>query len=380
MARRLLVSLLTAAVVVPALVAAAPAAASATGQTHGPDHQLERTPTAGVASAAAQPSWCGDLRADDDVENDTGDGTFRYHAIYAYPSDGRSRLRTLASDLQAEAFAASRVLEKSYGRAVRFDMGTRCGPRYLDISHVQLPYTTAELARLGDEGGSKTFYAIAAALRAAGFSTLAGSDPLEQERTVTTNYLVWLDGPGPEACGEGERARDTRRTPDNASNKGGKLAMLYRHGRDFCGHETVLHEIGHNLGALQPEAPNTRDHAHCEDAREDVMCNQTARTATKAVDVFFDYGNDDYWDPPHGKPLPWWTVNLSRFLCDDAACNRSPQVGESQTAGLTTEGNDRPSDTGRRSRGAPRRRGGKTRNGTRTRRNATESRTGGGRG
>ena len=37
---------------------------------------------------------------------------------------------------------------------------------------------------------------------------------------------------------------------------------------------------------------------------------------------FFDYGNDDYWDPPNGPPLRWWTVNLSWFICPDAGCNR----------------------------------------------------------
>lgn len=39
----------------------------------------------------------------------------------------------------------------------------------------------------------------------------------------------------------------------------------------------------------------------------------------------FDYRNDDYWDPiavpvmapavPSTVKLPWWTVNLSRFVC-----------------------------------------------------------------
>ena len=36
---------------------------------------------------------------------------------------------------------------------------------------------------------------------------------------------------------------------------------------------------------------------------------------------FFDYGNDDYWSPPGGPPLGWWTVDQSRFLCADVACN-----------------------------------------------------------
>jgi hypothetical protein len=40
--------------------------------------------------------------------------------------------------------------------------------------------------------------------------------------------------------------------------------------------------------------------------------------------TFFDYRNDDYWDPPNGTPLPWWTVNLNRFLCPDANCNVAP--------------------------------------------------------
>jgi hypothetical protein len=46
-------------------------------------------------------------------------------------------------------------------------------------------------------------------------------------------------------------------------------------------------------------------------------------------DDFFDYGNDDYWDPPTGAPLAWWTVDLSRFICDTASCNHAGQAGDS---------------------------------------------------
>ena len=42
--------------------------------------------------------------------------------------------------------------------------------------------------------------------------------------------------------------------------------------------------------------------------------------------IYFDYGNDDYWDPPQGAPLGWWTLNLSRFICPDARCNRPAQA------------------------------------------------------
>jgi hypothetical protein len=54
------------------------------------------------------------------------------------------------------------------------------------------------------------------------------------------------------------------------------------------------------------------------------MCYRAApqRARGDFQSEYFDYGNDDYWDPPQGKPLAWWTVNLNRFLCDSATCNR----------------------------------------------------------
>lgn len=63
------------------------------------------------------------------------------------------------------------------------------------------------------------------------------------------------------------------------------------------------------------------------------MCYVSATSRdTGASD--FDFNNDDYWDPlanprhgaypataPLGK-LSWWTVNLSKFLCDaPTACD-----------------------------------------------------------
>jgi hypothetical protein len=36
--------------------------------------------------------------------------------------------------------------------------------------------------------------------------------------------------------------------------------------------------------------------------------------------LYFDAGDDDYWDPPGGR-LGWWTTNLNHFLCPGVACN-----------------------------------------------------------
>ena len=100
-----------------------------------------------------------------------------------------------------------------------------------------------------------------------------------------------------------------------------------------------MHEMGHNLGAIQKVAPHAFDGAHCDDAYEDTMCySQAPRVAGGQRGQFFDYGNDDYWDPPNGAPLPWWTANLNRFLCADATCNVAAPGGAAITRGADRDG------------------------------------------
>jgi hypothetical protein len=73
---------------------------------------------------------------------------------------------------------------------------------------------------------------------------------------------------------------------------------------------------------VQPGAPHLAPGSHCDDAYEDTMCVPSSpRVANGEQGLFFDYGNDDYWDPPSGPALGWWTADLNRFLCPDATCN-----------------------------------------------------------
>ena len=255
---------------------------------------------------------------------------FRYHAVYLVPRDGRSRFRRVARHLQADAFGASALLERLYGRAIRFDMGTPCGRQYLDISHLRLSATRAQLERAAQSSNpDAVFDLIRSEMRDAGFLLFDRHNPDGPWQAQSINYVAWLDGPGPAgSCGQATSLLDTRRVFWNRNNMGGKLSLVYRRGSGFCGAETVRHEIGHNLGALQPDAPHTRDGAHCTDALEDTMCEGGAPAVAAGAargarnSVYFDYGNDDYWDPPNGRPLKWWTVNLSWFLCPNASCNR----------------------------------------------------------
>lgn len=279
-------------------------------------------------------SWCGTPRGTDNRENEVDNGAHRYHAIYALASDAPDRFAQSATTLQSDAFQASALLEQSYGRAIRFDVGTNCGPQYLDISTVRLPQTTAQL-QAAAHTPTGTLDAVADGIDAAGFPTIRPTDTIQSASARERNYVVWVDGPAPSgACGQATSYDDQRRDPANLNNLGGKVAVIFPNGNGgFCSSNTVRHEIGHNLGALQPVAPNAFDGAHCDDAYEDTMCySQAPRVGGGQRGQFFDYGNDDYWDPPQGAALPWWTANLNRFLCPDAACNVAPDSGRAITA------------------------------------------------
>lgn len=353
------------ALALPAPVLAHPGHAGfvGTGATHGPDQAvvdrgIEAPAPAGgatgkplTAGARAKLSggearfrlpagWCGNTRSTDNKENEVDNGAYRYHAIYAIPADGPDRLAQFAGTLQADAFQASALLEQAYGRAIRFDLGTDCGPQYLDISVVRLPQTTAQLQALAPTA-TGTLDAVANGIDAAGFPTIRPTDTVESASVRNRNYVVWIDGPAPAgACGQATSYDDVRRDPSNLNNLGGKVAVIFPNGNGgFCSSNTVRHEIGHNLGALQRVAPHAFDGAHCDDAYEDTMCySQSPRVASGQRGQFFDYGNDDYWDPPQGAGLPWWTANLNRFLCPDAACNVAAAGGAPITSGPDPDG------------------------------------------
>ncbi|MEA2389298.1 MAG: hypothetical protein QOG41_2071 [Thermoleophilaceae bacterium] len=329
----LAISLLAATAVAPASAHAAYVGAPL---THGPD-------PAAVAAGAEAPAvpvrakgraaklvpsgWCGTESAANNTLNEVDNGPFRYHAVYMVAGDAPDRFGSLATSMQTDAFQASSLLESSYGRAIRFDIGTSCGPQYLDISVVRMPETSEQLAALAHTP-SGTFDAVTHALDAAGFQTIQPSDTTEEAAGRTRNYLVWLDAPAPAAsCGQATIYDDPDRTPENLNNFGGKAAIVFRNGAGFCSSNAARHEIGHNLGGLQRVAPHAFDGSHCNDAYEDTMCYPNAPlVADGRRGEFFDYGNDDYWSLP-GAPLAWWTVDLNRFLCPDASCNVVADAG-----------------------------------------------------
>src|SRR3954451_16105210 len=158
---------------------ATPPAAATVGAplTHGPDPsavaagpESPAVPVRAKARAAklVPSAWCGDESASDNLVNEVDNGPFRYHGVYMVAADAPDRFGSLATSMQTDAFQASSLLESSYGRAIRFDMGTSCGPQYLDISVVRMPQTNAELAAIA-RTPTGTFDAVTGTLDAAGF-------------------------------------------------------------------------------------------------------------------------------------------------------------------------------------------------------------------
>jgi hypothetical protein len=202
----------------------------------------------------------------------------------------------------------------------------------MDITIVRSKLSTAALARAA-EGEHATLDAVTDSVGAAGFPVMADGASKASVARLSENFVVWLDAPAPKgSCGQAPLFMDPTRKATNWNNFGGKVAAVYlrRGGEEFCGGRAVRHEIAHTLGAVQSQATNFADGAHCNDAYEDTMCVLSSPKVGGGAfqDEYFDYGNDDYWDPPQGKPLAWWTLNLSRFICPDATCGAAtPPVG-----------------------------------------------------
>jgi len=290
-----------------------------------PTHGLDAATSfrSDAPSADLYPPWCGEERTGDDTAHQVANGAARYHALLAVPADAPVRLRELAPGIQAGAIGASALIERQYGRAIRYDMGTSCGPKYLDISVLHMGADSETLGADAAGSADATLRRVYAELTAAGWPVaIPGAD--DQPR-VDANYVVWLDGPTPAgSCGAATLYPDPRRDPENDNDRGGAVAVVFPGADGFCDADAVRHEIGHTLGAVQPGAgPSADATGHCTDAFEDTMCQDSSPVVADGhyQGEFVDYRNDDYWDPPGGAPLGWWTANLSRFLCPTATCN-----------------------------------------------------------
>ena len=257
------------------------------------------------------------------------------HAVYVHPANSASRFLSFAAMFQADARQSSALLQ-TLGRDVRWDLRETtttppvgfCGAAtMLDITVFRSQYSAKQLST------SRQFSLVANELAASGkFSA------------PDKKYVVWLDA-GSRYCGQGSLWQDINRSATNKSEVNRTTGIVYRpYANDpatggFCRGRTLLHELGHNMGAVQNVAPNAFDGAHCDDDNNDTMCyrDQAADQITSPTPQF-DFGKNDYWDlgasqvsasNPDGLPttsaekLGWWALNLSKYVCPLATTGTS---------------------------------------------------------
>ena len=292
------------------------AVADAQAQTGGPD---------GLGM-----TWCGDER----TSNDAAHAVYPPQApqikvVYAFAADRPNRFAQWRDALQADVAITQRFLSAQSGgqKALRFDMGTSCGPQFADIQVVALPGPYSTYA--GD------FRAISQAVQSA-----IGGAP--------RNAVILADGLSTSGVeyGLGETVMGPsgeRPGPANPHNAGGFSAVLFsRDGATAPGAsrrgwwpEGFLHEITHTLGAVQWGAPHSTQPAgrsepqygHCWQGA-DVMCyvedsgaahpmQQDCAAIEGVIAQSYDCGRDDYFNPapPAGSYLAThWNTYDSAFL------------------------------------------------------------------
>jgi hypothetical protein len=322
-------------------VTAAPAAAHDAGVTHRDARPELQAMIAATAAAADAPGalpyeWCGDeLTGDNTADAVLPRTSPRFKIVYAHPADRPDRFAGWAPALQANVALIQRFLAAQTGgmKALRVDMGTRCGPQFVDIQVVHL---SAPRAHYVDN-----FEAIVHEVRA-----MLG--PATAPRNVvivgdTLNGGTYDYGLGEMILGYGGDWPGAT----NGHNAGGFASVLFsRDGVPAPGAtragwwpEGMLHEITHNLGAVQWSAPHSTQppgfqlsrYGHCWQGA-DIMCyvedagaaHQMRYDCPRVGGVIpqaYDCGRDDYFNPApaSGSYLAThWNVYDSAFLASCA--------------------------------------------------------------
>ena len=285
-------------------------------------------------------TWCGTERTTDDTVDAAFASTLRQvKVVYAYANDQPHDFDRWKDSLQADVSRVEQFLALQTGgrRALRFDMGTDCGPQYVDIQTVALPHPRSWYITTGAGSDGTNFYRLADDVHAAvGWDArdvfvLGDGLTLPDSPTATDDQGVW---------GIAEVSPDDSVGTTNQANDGGFTAqMLTPPGTTpnaVNWQPTVmLHEITHNLGGVQTSAPHSTPFNHCWDGR-DVMCYSDGSSGSQpytttmcdfvgggsAIPQTYDCGHDDYFNPDpaaNSYIATHWNVYFSAFM---GACSK----------------------------------------------------------
>jgi hypothetical protein len=276
--------------------------------------------------------WCGThLTTDDTAHAAFPPSQRQIKVVYAHADDEPDNFDRWKDALQTNISRIQQFLALQSGgrRALRFDMGTQCGPQYVDIQVVRLPSDRDHYMSPDD---AQNFYAVADDVADA-----VGHDA--RDVFVLADGLTAPDpNPADDDDGNGvwgiaEVPGDDRAGAVNDANEGGLTAMMLAPldavPDSWDWQPTVmLHEITHNLGGVQQSAARSTPKAHCWDGR-DVMCYPDGSSGSQpytssvcgfiggAIPQTYDCGHNDYYnpDPAAGSYLAThWNVYTSAFM------------------------------------------------------------------
>lgn len=259
--------------------------------THGPDT---------VAAADSRDGMSEGFSPGDEERPPHCADDYHQHILYGRPAGARDRYSLVAADLRAAVRRMNAVLnrESMLTAGVSADYKVRC-----DASGA---ISVGSFTARGND-----FASIVDGARDAGFEA------------KNADYTIFFDGIE-DACGMGSYVQDERLSTENASNRGGGYAVVYR---DCWFTEIPMHENAHNQGAVQPNAPDsTGSGGHCNVER-DVMCyspdggdRRQSGTVQHCRDTIrFDCRGDDYFNPapkPGSYLASHWNLGsrLNRFI------------------------------------------------------------------
>lgn len=294
---------------------------------------------AAVATSMPQ-AWCGTKSTSDQTVNATDNASPKFKFIYAHAADQPDRFDEAANAIQRSvAVMHDYLLASSAGkRTIAIDLGTSCGPSYVDIQELELPGNRADYmdgsGNLDDEQMSDLLINIADGQSSNPRHYVFLVDQFDQPDYMHGIGLQALDdSPGSSNRNNDSDAIAYVSTPQGALTQF-VIANLPR---------MMLHEMTHTMGGVQNSAPNSTDAGHCIDG-SDVMCyddggprgsqfNNSVCTPVPLYEVTraFDCNNDDYFNiaPKSGSYLAThWNVYNSVYLVrcveNDPLCTRAP--------------------------------------------------------
>lgn len=230
--------------------------------THGPDTTAE-------AVMAEEPSGLQAASSHVCVSTTTAHGLI----IYAYPSNVANNYNGMVATIRTYFQQAQDKLNAEamqFGVSASYKMACDADGR-----------VTVRSVRLPTASNYSSFSTIVSDLQAQGYNS------------SSAKYWIWWDSRlGP--CGQGDIKNDDRASAGNANNVGPSYGINY-------GCNAMMHENGHNLGAVQHTAPNASGGHHCID-EYDVMCYSDSPNYPTMVyrctdREHFDCNNNDYFHP-----------------------------------------------------------------------------------